>query len=78
VIAQATPSDSPSDPDVIRALAYASNNALLVCLAVHNAALSCKLKSKQPKRYVLFLPSFLSSVESGGVGGCDPDANLCG
>jgi len=58
--------NSPRDPDVSRALSHASNNALLVGLAVHNAALSRKLKSKQPKRCVLSLfnfPLFLVSGE---------------
>ena len=40
---------------VSRALSHVSNNALLVGLAVQNAALSRKLKLKQPKRCVLSL-----------------------
>ena len=53
------------DPDVSRALSQASNNALLVGLAVHNAALSRKLKSKQLKRCVLSLFNFPLFVVSG-------------
>ena len=62
--------NSPRDPDVSRALSHASNNALLVGLAVQNAALLHKLKLKQPKRYVLFLLNFPLFVDSGErVGG---------
>ena len=50
---------SPRDPDVSRALSHASNNALLVGLAVQNAALLRKLKLKQHKRCVLSLFHFL-------------------
>jgi len=42
-------------------LTYASNNALLVGLVVQNAALSRKLRLKQPKRCVLFLHSQMFS-----------------
>jgi hypothetical protein len=57
--------NSPRDPDVSRALSHASNNALLVGLAVQNAALSRKLKLKQPKRCVLSLFHFPLFVVSG-------------
>jgi len=57
--------NSPRDPDVSRALSHASNNALLVDLAVQNAALSRKLKLKQPKRCVLSLFNFPLFVVSG-------------
>jgi len=66
--------NSPRDPDVSRALSHASNNALLVGLAVQNAALSRKLKLKQPKRCVLSLFNFPLFVVSGekveGICGC--------
>jgi hypothetical protein len=76
---QAIPHDvlmcnSPRDPDVSRAFSHASNNALLVGLAVQNAALSRKLKLKQPKRCVLSLfhdPLFCVSGEQvEGICGC--------
>jgi len=76
---QAIPHDvlmcnSPRDADVNRAFSHASNNALLVGLAVRNAALSRKLKLKQPKRCVLSLvhfPLFFVSVEKvEGICGC--------
>ena len=38
-------SDSPGDPDVIRALTYASNNALLVGLTVQNGKQRIRIKS---------------------------------
>ena len=56
---------SPCAPDVSRALSHASNNALLVGLAVQNAALSRKLKLKQPKRWMLSLFNFPPFVVSG-------------
>jgi len=60
--------------DVSRALSHTSNNALLVGLAVQNAALSRKLKLKQPKRCVLSLfhfPLFFVSGEKvEGICGC--------
>ena len=66
--------NSPRDPDVSRALSHASNNVLLVGLAVQNTALSRKLKSKQPKRCVLSLFNFSLFVVSGekvdGIFGC--------
>ena len=46
-------------------MSHASNNALLVGLAVQNAALSRKLKVKQPKRCVLSLFNFPLFVVSG-------------
>jgi len=58
--------NSPRDPDVNRAFSHASNNALLVGLAVQNAALSRKLKLKQPKRCVLSLVHFPLFFVSGG------------
>jgi len=57
--------NSPRDPDVSRALSHANNNALLVGLAVQNAALSRKLKLTQSKRCVLSLFNFPLFVVSG-------------
>ena len=57
--------NSPRDPDVSRALSYASNNALLAGLAVQNAVLSQKLKLKQPRMCVLSLFHFPLFVVSG-------------
>lgn len=47
-------SDSPNDNDLTRVLLRASQNALLVSLAVQNAHLSRRLKQRQHKGYVLF------------------------
>ena len=66
--------NSPRDPDVSPALSHASNNALLVGLAEQNAALTRKLKLKQPKRRVLslfhFPLFFVSCAEVEGICGC--------
>ena len=51
-------SDSSREVDVQAAFLHASNNSLLVGLAVQNAALARKLQLKQPKRYVLLLLKF--------------------
>ena len=65
--------NSPRHPDVSQTLSHASNNALLVGLAVQNTALSRKLKLKQPKSCVLSLyhfPLFVVSGEKVEVCGC--------